>query len=67
MTYAPTVHRISQLILLCNAPYDSDLVMFVRNITQAYTQSKKHIFLKMYIYQTTLQLTTWRMCPTTGC
>ena len=38
MTYSPTFKRVSQHILLFLATCDSELVMFLRDITQAYTQ-----------------------------
>ena len=48
MTYAPTVQRASQRLLLAIAAQDEALVVFSRNASQAYTQSKTK--LSRYIY-----------------
>lgn len=57
MTYLPTVQRVSQLILLCVAPCDEDIIMFLRDLTQAYTQSAKRIITRIFIeHPTSLNL-----------
>ena len=40
MTYAPTVQRASQRLLLAIAALDEAPVVFSRDVSQAYTQSK---------------------------
>lgn len=48
MTYATTVQRISQRINLCITPCLEDLIMFLRVITQAYTQTQRNITPNIY-------------------
>lgn len=43
MTYALTLQRISLWLSLCLAPCDKSLLIFLRDITQAYTQFTKYI------------------------
>lgn len=49
MTYAPTVQRVSQRLFLCIDHCDDKFILFLRDITQACTQSKKSIILRIYI------------------
>ena len=49
LTYAPTVQRASQRMLLAIAAMDKDLTIFSRDITQAYTQSKTKLTRKIFV------------------
>lgn len=49
LTYAPTVQRASQRLLLAICALDSKLKLFTRDVSQAYTQSSTPINRKIYV------------------
>lgn len=49
MTYATTVQRISNRLLLCLAPRDKSLLIFLRDRTQAYSQSENFIQSNIFV------------------
>lgn len=49
MTNPPIIQRVSQRISPCAAPCDQDLIMFIRDITQAYLQPAKIIIIILLI------------------
>jgi hypothetical protein len=48
LTQSPTIQRVSQRLILCLALY-ADLDIHVRDITQAYTQSKSQLVRDFYV------------------
>lgn len=49
MKYAPTVQCISHRLMLCLSPCEKSLLIFLRDISQSYTQFEKYIQRKVFI------------------